>query len=207
MNYQLVNKTSIQRPLPNELWVSSRPQRPNMARSTVHDSELWGPKYSRKWWPINRFLAFLEQQPASPRFSLPDLHHPAELHPSKVSPPRNEPKRGMAARYLRSGLPLLRTHLAASESAAIAQVPAPQPPFFVVKPDPFFRFRLESRVFYPICACCLRPWCIGAFWGSILCHPFDFLDYFFGGLTSSFWYRVRGASRRRWPSPPESRSR
>lgn len=41
-----------------------------------------------------------------------------------------------AARHLRSGLPLLRAHLAASESAAVAQVPAPHP-LSVVEADPF----------------------------------------------------------------------
>ena len=41
-----------------------------------------------------------------------------------------------AARHLRSGLPLIRAHLAASESAAVAQVPAPNP-LSVVETDPF----------------------------------------------------------------------
>ena len=39
-----------------------------------------------------------------------------------------------AARHLRSGLPLIRAQLAASESAAVAQVPAP---LSVVETDPF----------------------------------------------------------------------
>jgi hypothetical protein len=55
-----------------------------------------------------------------------------------------------AARHLRSSLPLLRAHLAASESAAVAQVPLFLTHSLLLKQIHFCRFRLVFRVLYPI---------------------------------------------------------
>ena len=81
------------------------------------------------------FLALLETTaPASPRPRSPPTPAPKgfALHRRGASQ-----RTGMAAaRHLRSGLPLIRAHLAASESAAVAQVPAPNP-LSVVETDPF----------------------------------------------------------------------
>jgi hypothetical protein len=57
---------------------------------------------------------------------------------------------------------------------------------------------------HPFVICDISPKVIGSFAGES--HPCDFYVYFWG-LTCLFWCRFRGASHRRLPSPPRSRSR
>jgi hypothetical protein len=108
------------------------PQRPNKARSTVHDLNYEAENIVVNDGPLtvsSRSGTAACLPLLASLFALPDpstfLQNRAQARFRRRGTNR---RAGMAARYLRSGLPLLRTHLALSESAAIAQVPAPPPP-------------------------------------------------------------------------------
>lgn len=73
------------------------------------------------------FLAL--RQTTLTRLLVPDLLPPASKGFGLYRRGTSQRTGMAAARHLRSGLPLLRAHLASSESAAVAQVLAPCPPF------------------------------------------------------------------------------